>query len=116
VTAREKRWLTVVRCASSAAAALFIITIRIAVLLEHLVVLIRFLCGTIMSSKSSSISCDEFKETYYHLKASSSAAATARPPPAAAAAAADGTVHGGGGGGGGAAAAAAAAAATAAQP
>ena len=44
-------------------------------LLEHLVVLIRFLFGTVMlgseTSKSSAISCDEFKEAYYHLKSAS---------------------------------------------
>lgn len=48
-------------------------------LLEHLVVLIRFLFGTVMlgseTSKSSTISCDEFKEAYYHLKSASAATA-----------------------------------------
>lgn len=53
-------------------------------LLEHLVVLIRFLFGTVMlgseTSKSSTVSCDEFKEAYYHLKSASVATA---PRPAA---------------------------------
>lgn len=43
----------------------------IALLLEHLVVLLRFVCSTVMLSESSkprSICADEFKESYYHLK------------------------------------------------
>lgn len=54
-------------------------TLWIAVLLEHLVIVIRFLCSTILigseTSKPSVISCDEFKEQYYHLKAASAATA-----------------------------------------
>ena len=43
----------------------------IAVVLEHVVVLIRFLCGTVVmseSAKPASISCDEFKERWYRFR------------------------------------------------